>query len=113
MHALVIEDDAAVAMFIESLLLDAGFGTIAIAVTAEDAVSSARLALPAFITADVELIGSNGIDAVQEIGGFCAAPAIFVTSAVQQVRDRMPGAPILMKPFRAEDLLAYMPMPRN
>jgi DNA-binding response OmpR family regulator len=104
MHALVIEDDANVAFYIECIFRDAGFRTVEIAVTAAQAVRSAQLNRPAFITADVNLIGSNGIDAVDEIRSFCPAPFVFITSAYHEVRDRMPGACLLMKPFQAHEL---------
>jgi DNA-binding response OmpR family regulator len=104
MHALIIEDDAMIALMIEGVLCDAGFDTFACAQTADAAVASAAHEKPDLITSDVQLIAGNGIDAVAAILAACSTPVVFVTSVAREVTDRMPDASVLPKPFAARQL---------
>jgi DNA-binding response OmpR family regulator len=108
MHALIIEDEALVAQLIEDILLDQGFQTIDFAVCADDAVAAVRSRKPTLITSDVQLIESNGIDAIELILSFHVPRVIFVTSSPQEVRYRMPHMPVVTKPFAARDLIAHL-----
>ena len=54
MHALIIEDDALVALAIEEVLRDCGFKSFDVAASLDEAVTSARKRCPELITADVE-----------------------------------------------------------
>jgi CheY-like chemotaxis protein len=108
LHALVIEDDALIAQLIELILIDAGFITVEVVATAADAIASATIRAPDFITSDVQLHKSNGIDAVQAISEQCAAPVVFITGCPQEVHDRMPDVPVLTKPFQVSDLIVLL-----
>ena len=104
----MIEDDALIAMVIEDLLREHGFATVEIVDTATDAISAVAERPPDFITSDVGLFQSNGIDAVQAIWSTCSVRVVFITGSAQQVRDRLPEVPVLTKPFRASDLIALI-----
>ena len=104
MHALIIEDDAMIALMIEGVLCDAGFDTFACAHTADSAIAAAAHEKPDFITSDVQLVAGNGIDAVVAILAACPTPVVFVTSVAREVTDRMPDANVLPKPFAARQL---------
>ena len=67
MHALIIEDEALIAMAIEDALLTCGFTSFEVAASAQDAMAAAARKCPDLITADVELRPGSGIDAVQSI----------------------------------------------
>jgi CheY-like chemotaxis protein len=105
-HALIIEDEPVIAMMIEDILRENGYTTFGFAASAPEAVEAARTRCPDLITSDVALKPGNGIDAVEEICSAGARPAIFVTSDDAEVRRRLPGHPVLRKPFLAADLNA-------
>ena len=104
----MIEHDALIAIMIEDLLREYGFATVKIVPTATDAISAVDDRPSDFITSDVELFQSNGIDAVQAIWSTCSVQVVFITGSAQQVRDRLPDVPVLTKPFRASDLIALI-----
>lgn len=108
MHALIIEDEALVAHLIEDILISQGFETVDFAVSANEAITAVRNRRPDLITSDVQLIESNGIDAIEMILSYHALRVIFITSSPHEVRDRMPHMPIVTKPFSARDLIAHL-----
>lgn len=100
MHALIIEDEALIAMAIEEALQTCGFTSFEVAASAQEAVEAASRKCPDLITADVELRPGSGIDAVQSI--CCsgqAIPVIFITGTPAKVRMSMPGHAMVEKPF--------------
>ena len=104
MHALIIEDEALIAMAIEDALRGCGFTSFEIAFSAEEAITAAARKCPDLITADVELRPGCGITAVQSICSEQPIPVIFITGSPGQVRVRMPGHPLVEKPFSAEHI---------
>lgn len=105
MHALIIEDEAIIAMTIECILRDIGFETFAVAATEEEAISEAAERCPDLITSDVMLAIGNGIDAVRRICPERDIPVVFVTGSAEQVRGRDPLSIIVEKPFSAVNLI--------
>lgn len=99
MHALIIEDDAMIAMSIEQALRDCGFATFDFADSLETAVRAAGEGCPDLITADVRLARGCGVEAVQVICQEKAIPVIFLTGSWQEVEARLPGYALLRKPF--------------
>ena len=102
---LVVEDEAMIAWMIENVLLDAGFTTVEMAATGEDAERLAAADRPGLIISDVNLgRGKDGIAAASAIRAASGAvPLIFVTAyADDKMRDRLatelPGAQLLRKP---------------
>ena len=100
MHALIIEDEALIALTIEDLLLDLGFDSFDVAVTETEAVTAAAAKRPDLITSDVKLIAGNGINAVQTICAYRAIPVVFVTSNARQLRQRSIMAVVVDKPIQ-------------
>lgn len=104
MHALIIEDESFIAMSIEGILRECGFTSFAIAVSASDAIAAARLKCPDLISADVDLRPGSGIDAVNDICSGPTIPVIFVTGTPDEARQRMPQHPLVLKPFKPDDV---------
>jgi CheY-like chemotaxis protein len=101
-HALIIEDEALIAMAIEEALRGCGFTSFDFAVSAEEAVVAAAGKCPDLITADVELRPGCGIATVQSICSERPIPVLFITGSPREVRIRMPGHDHLVeKPFTA------------
>ena len=114
MHALIIEDEAMIAMCIEEALRDCGFATFDFADCLETAVRAAEEACPDLITADVRLTHSCGIEAVQVICAEKPIPVIFLTSSWRDVEARLPGYALLRKPFTVAQLSkAVRALPRQ
>lgn len=105
MHALIIEDEALIAMAIEDALRGCGFTSFEVAVSAAQAVAAAARKCPDLITADVQLRPGCGIAAVQSICSDQPIPVLFITGSPDEVRIRMPGHGLVEKPFRADHLM--------
>ena len=105
MHALIIEDESLIAMAIEDALRGCGFTSFDVAVSAEAAVAAAARKCPDLITADVQLRPGCGITAVQSICAGRPIPVLFITGSPAAVRIRMPGHPLVEKPFSAERIM--------
>lgn len=104
MHALIIEDEAMIALLIEDQLRAFGCTTIDFAVTEAKAIAAARSRFPDLITSDVGLAEGCGIAAVAAIRRERHLPVIFITSRAREVREQMRDAIILAKPFAPADL---------
>ena len=105
MHALIIEDEALIAMAIEDALSSCGFTSFDLAASAEGAVAAAARKCPDLITADVQLRPGCGITAVQSICSERAIPVLFITGSPGEVRIRMPGHTLVEKPFSAQHVI--------
>ena len=105
MHALIIEDEALIAMTIEEVLRDCGFASFDLATSTEEAIACARRTCPDLITADVELKPGSGIEAVNSICSGPSIPVIFVTARAEEVAHKMPLYPWIMKPFLPDALM--------
>lgn len=106
MHALIIEDEALIAMSIEEILSACGFKSFDVASSCEDAIRAAELRCPALITADGQLCPGSGIDAVNAICGSNPIPVIFITATPTEVASRMPHHPLIVKPFTSEAVIS-------
>ena len=102
---LVVEDESMIAWMIENVLLDAGFTTVEMVATGEDAERCAAADRPGLIISDVNLgRGKDGIAAATAIRAASGSiPLIFVTAyADDKMRKRLaaelPGAQLLRKP---------------
>lgn len=103
-RVLVIEDDGIIGMLYEDLLAEMGHGMCAIAMTGSQAVAAATKHKPDLIIADASLRDGNGVDAVKEILRSRFVPHLFVSGDPSGVRNLMPGAIIVQKPFLDSDL---------
>lgn len=106
MHALVIEDDAVIALLIEEELRDMGFESVDFAATEREAIRAVARRCPDLITSDGSLSAGSGYAAVREIRASNAVPVIFITGDPQSARRCLPDAPVLEKPFSVVQLAA-------
>src|SRR3712207_6422186 len=104
MRALIIEPQVFTSFMIEDALRDAGYTSIAMAATEEEAVACAEAEPPDLVTAAVELPRGSGISAVERIRAKLKVPVLFITEHIRQVRARDPKAPVVKKPFAAARL---------
>lgn len=104
LRILLVEDDAIIAMALADLLKGMGHEVCGIAETEAEAVAAAGRCKPDLMIVDANLYEGSGIAAVANIllGGF--VPHFFMTGDPFQVQELVPGAIILRKPFRPNDL---------
>ena len=100
---LVIEDEAIIALDLESIVADMGHATTGVARTHAGAVSLADKEKPDLILSDIQLAdGSSGVEAVNEI--LAAAgdiPVIFITAFPERLLtgERPEPAFVITKPY--------------
>jgi DNA-binding response OmpR family regulator len=104
MRALIIEPQIFTSFMIEDALRDAGFTSIELATTEEEAVASAEAQPPDFVTAAVELERGSGIRAVERIRARIDVPVLFITQQIGRVKADDPEATVVKKPFAAAHL---------
>lgn len=99
MHALIIEDQFLVAALIEDVLRELGYTSFDIVDSEEDAVAAARIRCPDLITADQRLAQGTGVAAVRIICADQAIPVVFISEYQDEVREQLPDAVLIGKPF--------------
>lgn len=104
MRALIIEPQVFASFMIEDALRDAGFDSIDLARSEEEALASADRDPPDFVTAAVELDPGSGLRAVDEIRAKHRPAVLFITKRAAELREREPEATVVRKPFLASDL---------
>ena len=81
MRVLIVEDEFYISLYTRGLLEALGHVVVAIAVSADQAVSIAEREHPDVVLMDIRLIGSrDGIDAADEIARRLGIGCIFVTA---------------------------------
>lgn len=107
-RVMIIEDEAVIAMDIESIVADIGHQVVGIARTRDAAVEMGAAERPDLILADIQLAdNSSGIDAVndllQELGD---VPVIFITAFPQRLLtgERPEPAFLISKPYKEEQV---------
>ena len=107
MHAFIIEDDYLIARDLQDMLDDLGFTKFSFARSEDAAVIGAdeenNIDL---ITADVRLLPGDGVNAVEAICAKRNLPVLFITAYREELEERKPGAIVLQKPVKQEDLAA-------
>lgn len=107
-RVLIIEDEAIIAMDLESIVADLGHRVIGVARTRDDAVKLAAKEAPDLVLADIQLAdNSSGIDAVNDIlGALGHRPVIFITAFPERLLtgDRPEPAFLISKPFSEEQV---------
>ncbi|WP_332771499.1 response regulator [Phenylobacterium sp.] len=112
LRVLIVEDEAIVAMSLESLIEDFGFEVCAIAATGAQAVALATSLRPDLILMDVNLIGEmDGVEAARQARLATNARIVFVTAygageVLQRIRATVPDALVVAKPVSAPALRA-------
>jgi two-component system, response regulator PdtaR len=107
LRVLLVEDEALVALDMETSLQAAGFEVVGTADTQDDAVAMARQYSPDVIVMDITLRKGDGISAAMAIGD--ANCIVFVSGnsdpkTEARARRVMPAAVFLKKPYNADEL---------
>jgi CheY-like chemotaxis protein len=105
MHALIIEDQALIAMMVEDELCALGFTSFDVATTQQEAIAAAERRCPDLITADDRLTTGSGIDAVRIICAELSIPTVYIVGNPYELRRRLPDTIVVGKPFTANELL--------
>ena len=110
MHALIIEDDAAIAGFIARGLREAGFA-VDVASNGHDGLEAAIAGQPDVAIVDLMLPGRDGLSVIDELRRRGRSTPVLILSARRSVDDRVQGLQAggddyLTKPFAFAELLA-------
>lgn len=102
-HALIIEDEALIALEVEALLEEQGYSSFDLVASPEHALACALERTPDLITADFRIIGGTGLEAVQAIEARLGkVPTVFVTGNADLLVDC--GREVVGKPISASRL---------
>ncbi|MCR8550148.1 response regulator [Salipiger sp. P9] len=107
-RVLIIEDEAIIAMDLESIVADLGHRVTGVARTRDAAVALAREDVPDLVLADIQLAdNSSGIDAVNDIlTELGARPVIFITAFPERLLtgERPEPAFLISKPYSEDQV---------
>lgn len=106
---MIIEDEAIIALHIQSIVEDLGHSITGIARTRKEAFALASQTPPELVLADISLAdGSSGIDAVRDILEMTDVPVIFITAFPERLLtgERPEPAYLITKPFEPETVTA-------
>jgi len=107
-RVLLVEDEAMVAMLVEDMLLDLGFGEVQIVARLEDAIRMANSIPCDLAILDVNLKGVPSYP-VAEILRRRGVPIIFTTGyGAEGLDTASAGTPVLQKPFQQDQLEAVV-----
>ncbi|MEO6340531.1 MAG: response regulator [Caulobacteraceae bacterium] len=107
-HALIVEDELIVALDLQDMLTEHGYGSFSFAAASSQALEQCRLRPPDLITMDVGLIYGNGPDTARLLGEICGeTPILYITGDASALRDQ-PDALVLEKPVTRRDLAAAL-----
>ena len=110
MHALIIEDDKAIADFIARGLREAGFA-VDVATNGDEGLEAALTGQPDVAIVDLMLPGRDGLSVIDELRRRGRSTPVLILSARRSVDDRVRGLQVggddyLTKPFAFAELLA-------
>jgi CheY-like chemotaxis protein len=108
-RVMIIEDEAIIAMHLETLVEDLGHTIFGIASTHSEALALMQNDQPDLILADIRLAdGSSGIDAVKDILEQHDLPVIFITAFPERLLsgERPEPTYLITKPFLPETVTA-------
>ena len=100
---MIIEDEALIAMDLQSLVENLGHDVQGVARTRNEAVALAKHQRPGLILADIQLAdGSSGIDAVNDLLNTFEVPVIFVTAYPERLLTGIRPEPtfLITKPYQ-------------
>ena len=107
---MIIEDEAIIAMDIESIVADMGHRVTGVARTRDEAVQLGRADVPDLILADIQLAdNSSGIDAVNDLlAEFGQRPVIFITAFPERLLtgDKPEPAFLISKPYTEDQVIS-------
>jgi CheY-like chemotaxis protein len=100
---LIIEDEALIAMDLESVVENLGHNVVGVARTRTEALELAKQKKPGLILADIQLAdGSSGLDAVNDLLTSFNIPVIFITAYPERflTGTRPEPAFLIAKPYK-------------
>jgi CheY-like chemotaxis protein len=109
-RALIVEDEAFLAMSLAAYMRGLGFDACDLAADGQQAVLKAMSNQPDIVLMDVNLEGGReGIEAARWLREVCDIPIVFVTAysdrvTLQRIHEQVPGAPVIAKPLYRERL---------
>ena len=107
---MIIEDEAIIAMDIESIVADMGHRVTGIARTRDEAVKLGKADVPDLILADIQLAdNSSGIDAVNDLlADLGHRPVIFITAFPERLLtgDKPEPAFLISKPYTVDQVVS-------
>lgn len=107
---MIIEDEAIIAMDIESIVADMGHRVTGIARTREEAVKLGKADVPDLILADIQLAdNSSGIDAVNDLlAELGVRPVIFITAFPERLLTGNKPEPafLISKPYSVDQVVS-------
>jgi DNA-directed RNA polymerase specialized sigma24 family protein len=107
-RVMIIEDEAIIALDLQSIVADMGHAITGVARTRDAAVALARIERPDLILADIQLADrSSGIDAVNDILASSGdIPVIFITAFPERLLtgERPEPAFLISKPYREDQV---------
>ena len=106
LRVLVVEDDPMIGPLLAEMLEDLGHIVVAVVVDEETAVAAARDWRPDLMIVDIKLGESSGIAAVREILRDAFVPHVFVTGDLLCNLELGPGAVLIQKPYRRQEIVA-------
>lgn len=108
MKAMIVEDNALLAMLLEDMLVDLGVEIAGSAGTLQEAIALAGIVEADVAVLDLNLDGELSFPAA-EVLLQRGIPVIFATGyGAERMPDRFTGAPTLEKPYAEEDLKAAL-----
>jgi DNA-binding NarL/FixJ family response regulator len=108
--ALIVQDEVFVALDLESTMADLGYEVCGITASESKARALAMKHHPDIVLMDVCLSGGReGIETGRWLREVCGTSVVFVTSqvdadTVRRIHERVPGAPVVPKPFYRDRL---------
>jgi CheY-like chemotaxis protein len=102
-NIMIIEDEALIAMDLQSLVENLGHDVQGVARTRKEAIALARQRKPGLILADIQLAdGSSGIDAVNDLLNAFEVPVIFITAYPERLLTGVRPEPtfLITKPYQ-------------
>jgi CheY-like chemotaxis protein len=110
-NILIIEDEALIAMDLQSLVENLGHEVQAVARTKTEALALAKQRRPGLILADIQLAdGSSGVDAVNDLLKSFEVPVIFITAYPERflTGSRPEPAFLITKPYQPDTVKAIV-----
>lgn len=105
-HALIIEDEAIVALEVEDVLSDLGFTTFDIVRSPKQAVAAALARRPDLVTADYRIKCGTGVEAVDRIVDAIGPVRVIYITGNPDVVLKQGLAPVIDKPIAPRALAA-------
>ncbi|MBV9968357.1 MAG: response regulator [Xanthobacteraceae bacterium] len=110
-NVLIIEDEALIALELESLVEKLGHQVVGVARTRKQAIQMAQRQRPGLVLADIQLAdGSSGLDAVNDLLSSFEVPVIFITAYPERFLsgERPEPAFLVEKPFQPATVSALV-----